>query len=144
MNLKLIRLTPSYDGVYGELFQEDNSLVGVTLEHAYPTKEAASYVSYNPKLQDGVYTCVRGQHKLHDAIPFETFEITGVKGHSGILFHVGNYNKDSEGCVLLGRRILHNPDAEGRMISSSRNTFNKFMDIQKGINEFTLTVTTKV
>ena len=70
----------------------------VTLEHAYFFNGA-----YTPKLHNGVYTCVRGPHRLHGMIDFfSTFEITKVSGHSGILFHWGNYNEDSEGCILTG------------------------------------------
>lgn len=111
-------------GIFGELHAEDGSFIGVTLEHSYNLK---------PKLPPGLYKCVRGVHRLHSA-SIETFEITGVPGHTGILFHCGNSQNDSAGCVLLGDRI-------GTMcILDSRPTFNRFMDLQAGINEFNLTV----
>ncbi len=142
MNLKIIRYTPSYDGVFGELSTGDGKSFGVTLEHAF--SDTLDQGPFWAKVKDGTYTCKRGEHQLHNSPKFITFEVTGVEGHQGILFHVGNYNKDSEGCILLGRRIVHNPDAEGRMITSSKNTFNKFMDLQKNVDEFTLTVVTQV
>ncbi len=128
--LSLIRTSAGSDGVFGTLDKVIGENIGVTLEHSYNGK---------PKLPVGTYKCVRGMHQLHDGVPFETFEITNVPGHTGILFHVGNYNEDSEGCVLLGRRIATQENGK-RMITSSKNTFNKFMDITRGLNEFTLKV----
>lgn len=135
MKLKLIRTLFRNDGVFGHLEDDSATQIAVTLEHAYNSL---------PKLQSGTYTCKRGIHKLADLIPFETFEIENVTGHTDILFHAGNYNRDSQGCVLLGRRIVMNPDTPTElMITSSKNTFNKFLDILKGLNEFILVVEDK-
>ncbi len=116
------------EGIFGVL------MVGSTefacLEHAYPQPDGG----YKPKLQPGTYVCVRGQHRL-DSGPIETFEITGVPGHSGILFHYGNYNRDSNGCVLVGK------EREGDMITLSRTAFQNFMDLLKGVDSFNLIVT---
>jgi hypothetical protein len=76
------------------------------------------------------------------AQPFTTFEITGVPGHSNILFHIGNYNKDSEGCVLLGRGITEAQSGD-QMITMSNTTFKYFMDNQAGVDTFILTVKDK-
>lgn len=140
MNLTLTRTDKKEDGIFGVLTDEQGKQIAVSLEHAYDSGNGDG--SYEPKLQSGVYKCVRGEHRLHSQLmPFTTFEITGVVGHTGILFHIGNYNEDSNGCVLLGRRILPSPlPSSDNMITSSRNTFNAFMDLQKGVNEFTLTV----
>lgn len=126
----LIRTSLAADGIFGTLDKADGENIAVTLEHSYNGR---------PKLPPGSYTCVKGLHKLHDGISFETFEITGVPGHTGVLFHVGNYNKDSNGCVLLGRRVVPQETGE-RMITSSKNTFNKFIDITKNIDSFVLKV----
>ena len=140
MNLTLKRHSYTDDGIFGMLYDEKGDMIAVTLEHAYESGNGDG--SYAPKLTTGVHTCVRGQHRLHGmSNDFTTFEITGVPGHTNILFHWGNYNRDSEGCVLLGRRIVPNPDSPtDNMITSSRNTFNKFLDLQIGIDQFTLTV----
>lgn len=119
------------DGIFGELwFDGDTYPFSVTLEHSY---------NGQPKLPAGIYRCVRGQHALHNGVPFETFEITGVAGHSAILFHAGNYNRDSEGCVLLGREIVNAPDGS-EMITGSRLEFHQFMARLEGIDEFELKV----
>lgn len=117
-------------GIFGQLLSSDNQLIAITLEHSYsvgPSKFAA-------KIPNGVYPCVRGIHHLEKTGAFETFEVMNVPGHSGILFHAGNFNCDSDGCVLLGL------ERNGNMITNSRFAFFKFIDLLKGVNAFQLTV----
>lgn len=103
----------------------------VTAEHAYDGV---------PKVPNGTYTCQRGWHQLHTGPRFETFEITGVEGHQGILFHVGNWPQiDSDGCLLCGNAIAQS--AQGPMVTGSRGTFDRFMAAQEGVDSFELTVT---
>lgn len=125
MTLTLVRKDFSEDGIYGELHDDKGKLSLVTLEHSYNKK---------PKLSDGTYTCSRGIHRLHNMIPFDTFEIEGVKGHDDILFHIGNYNKDSEGCVLVGI------DRGDKMIKHSAIAFSKLMAHLEKLQNFTLIV----
>jgi hypothetical protein len=138
MNITLKRNEYIKDGIFGELLDENNYSFCVTLEHAYQQDDA----TYAPKLSPGTYDCVRGLHQLeHMTTPFETFEITNVPGHTNILFHVGNYNNDSEGCVLLGTKTgvsVINPPVQ--MILNSKVAFNNFVTLQQSINNFTLTV----
>ncbi len=130
MNLTLKRNRIDLYGAFGELLDEKNILVCVTLEHAYPV----GLKDFAPKLPSGIYKCVRGMHCLLGKNPFITFEITGVSGHVGILFHCGNTNNDSEGCVLLGS------ERGTGCILDSRVAFEKFMALQENVGEFTLTV----
>jgi hypothetical protein len=125
MTLTLTRKDCTPDGVFSELTDEKGRLSLITLEHSFDSK---------PKVYDGTFTCVRGVHRLHNNIPFETFEITGVQGHTGILFHIGNYNKDSDGCVLLGM------DRQDDMITHSAIAFSKFTALLEGVQTFILVV----
>lgn len=134
MDLTLKRNKSGPDGIFGTLSDDSGQFVKVTLEHAYleGTEDA-------PKIPDGNYTCVRGQHQLPGmAAPFTTFEITGVPGHSKLLFHTGNYNRDSKGCVLLGETEANIHGVT--IITGSRIAFQAFMTLQEGIDEFQLTV----
>lgn len=134
MNLTLTRTFKSASGIFGKITDETYALVPFTLEHAYPID-----TSFVPKLPIGEYTCVRGMHQLegmHE--PFETFEVTNVPGHTGILFHVGNWNQDSEGCILLGEVVV--PSGPSLMLSRSKEAFENFMDYLKEIDTFLLTV----
>lgn len=132
MNLTLVRKDKRPDGIWGVL-STDAGEIAKTLEHSY------SGIS---KIPDGQYACVRGDHRLHSMkVSFQTFEITGVYGHSNILFHSGNVNEDSDGCVLLGLSI-NQIDEKRWALTDSRIAFKQFMDRQEGVNEFSLTVKT--
>lgn len=143
MDIGILRIDRVSTGIFGELNAEDESLSLYTLEHAYPVQSDGilSSTVFAPKIPVGTYTCVRGTHQLKptpthpNPTPFETFEITGVEGHTNLLFHVLNFNSESEGCIGLGlerdgcKDILHSGAA-----------FEKFMEAQTGVNTFTLTI----
>lgn len=135
MVLQLIRREKRPDGVFSELCIR-NSFFLMALERSYKQEDG----SYDAKLKVGEYICQLGEHRLADLKPFDTYEILGVKGHFGILFHVGNYNEDSEGCVLLGTAIGYRSDMKSKMIVNSRVAFKKFMDLLNGEKTFLLQV----
>ncbi|CAM6004808.1 unnamed protein product [Sphagnum balticum] len=120
------------DGIFGELKTADGGFVAYTLEHSYDNK---------PKLVNGIYTCKRGPHRLHGMTQdFTTFEVMGVPNFNGvpvtgILFHWGNYDKDSEGCILMGS------SETPTMIGNSRQTWSDFMNSLNGVDNFELEVT---
>lgn len=136
MDLILTRTMCEADGIFSEL-RSLKEMVAYTLEHAYD--DGSGRGSFCAKLLAGTYTCKRGMHRLHGMThDFETFEVTNVPGHVGILFHVGNFNKDSEGCILLGSAVA--PYKGGHMITNSRKEFAEFMELQKGVSQFILEV----
>lgn len=141
MNLKLKRLSFDADGIFGTLTDESGNEVAKTLEHSYDS--GLGNGSYVPKVSAGTYTCLRHPP---NRLPYETFELQNVppfqgKPVDGILIHIGNYNEDSIGCILVGRNIVPNPDVSHQnMITSSKNTFLKITDLQKGLDSFILTV----
>lgn len=132
MDLLLKRNSFDESGVFGVLSNNDESeTIAITLEHAYESSNGI----YIPKIPDGSYVCVRGTHQLiHMKNPFETFEITNIHGHTNILFHVGNVNEDSEGCVLLGK------ERQGSSITESRLAFSDFMNRQQDLDSFNITI----
>lgn len=131
MNLILNRNDYTSTGVFGTLKDENDNEVCVTLEHAYSSLAPGWF----PKVPLGTYECQRGQHQLASMTsPFETFQIMDVPGHSNILFHCGNLEDDSEGCVLLGTA------RSAEMVTQSRAAFAKFMALQNGCDSFTLIV----
>lgn len=135
MKLILRRNTFREDGVFGELLDEKFNHMFMTLEHAYKQEDG----SYEPKVPAGEYLCKRGLHQLHKGDPFDTFEVTGIEGHAGILFHVGNYNKDSEGCILLGTGIGLMLKG-GKMLTASTQAFGKFINDMGNEKAFTLVI----
>lgn len=133
MNMKLIRKTFGLYGIVGELQDDTGKLFCYTLEHAYPSLNRHPF---QPKVAAGVYVC--GRHPPN-RLPYETFELANVPPFqgaevTGILIHVGNYNKDSEGCILLGLSL------GAGCITDSKLAFDKLMEAQSGVETFTLTV----
>ncbi len=136
MDLTLKRTQALESGIFGELLDSNNRLMAVSLEHAYK-----SFVGgWIAKIPLGTFTCVRGEHYLHGmTTPFETFEVTGIDGHAGLLFHWGNFSKDSEGCILVGTNVV-GPIGGAKMITQSRAAFARLMRLQSGIQTFQLRV----
>jgi hypothetical protein len=141
MNLKLIRNRFDENGIFSRLESEDGKELFHTLEHAYPEGGYRGPggvlipLTYRPKIPHGTYRCVRGEHCLYvGGNFFETFEVKKVPGCHGILFHVGNYNRDSEGCILLGMT------SNSEMVLQSGIAFKKFMELMRGRDEFFLEV----
>lgn len=126
----LIREKFSRFGIFGTLSSDDNIEICKTLEHSYGLSDG-----FLPKVRNGIYPCKRGIHNLSKGTPFETFEVMRVPGHSGILFHSGNYNEDSDGCILIGEEIEND-----MMLLRSHLAFMSFMSILKGVESFSLTI----
>lgn len=130
MSFELKRTRFSKEGIFGELLR-NGIHVAFTLEHSY---------NLVPKLAPGTYTCIRGMHTLHSTpTPFEAFMVQDVPDFDGhpvinILIHFGNYNQDSDGCILIGKTT--SPD----MIGHSREAFKDFMNSLSGINQIQLIV----
>lgn len=87
----------------------------------------------------GEYICRR----FHGVKWPDTFEIVrpgtnGVDGHTDLLFHAGNAETDSLGCILLGSSVFK---LKGfRAVSNSGLTFKLFLDYTKKVNEFPLKI----
>lgn len=138
MNLILSRTNASSDGIFGEIIDDGFGFLFMSLERSYADPEKPFI--YTAKIPAGEYICKLGEHSLKEDSPkFMTFEVTGVPGHTGILFHTGNYNCNSDGCILLGLQIGNKSDG-GKMITYSKQAFKKFMNVQEGVNEFKLKV----
>jgi hypothetical protein len=60
----------------------------------------------------------------------KTYIVENVPGRSLILFHKGNWVRDTEGCIILGSTLLKLQNEVSRGgIGNSGNTFRDFMDI---------------
>lgn len=53
-------------------------------------------------------------------------EIRGVPGFTNILFHCGNTDEDTSGCILLGDGADLNGLAPGMMITKSSSAYGRF------------------
>lgn len=126
MDMHLLRKDFREDGIYGEMTGKNAFFI--TLEHSFDLK---------PALADGEYICKRF---LSPHLGYEVFQITDVPGHTFILIHIGNFNGNSDGCVLLGSQIGYTVKPGGWMITGSKQAFAAFMKLQEGVDEFKLTV----
>lgn len=126
MKLELLRVAVENEGAFGVLRLGGYPRL-VTLEHTYRDENAV-------KIPMGRTRCHRD---FFHRGGYETFEIE-VAGHSRVLFHKGNIEKNSDGCVLVGARF-------GRLggraaILQSAVGFGEFMEMLKGVDEFELNV----
>ena len=91
-------------------------------------------------IPDGEYLCKRteGRRLFSGAVIPVTFEVTDVPGRSGILFHSGNIDHHSRGCILVGSSftIMGMQPA----LSESRKAFERFIAVLGNLESFTLVV----
>ena len=106
----LTRKQTGNDGTFGML-NVDNMFACMTLE--LPDKCNQRNVSCIPA---GKYSIVPHQSPKFKKV----YKVLNVPNRGDILFHVGNYLEDTEGCVLLGMYRMVN------MISQSRKAFEYF------------------
>jgi hypothetical protein len=125
MKTILIRRVATGDqGTFGVLIYE-NTPFSLSLEREWLDNQKS--ISCIPA---GTYICSRV-----DSPKFgDTFEVTNVLGRSHILFHKGNLDEDSHGCILVGEQFGEVKGASG--ILSSKAGYNELMGIMKDVDIF--------
>jgi hypothetical protein len=97
----------------------------VTLERTYPTAAEAGvsekYDGQFVKLQRGVHRCERRWFTKGGYFTFEIIQ----PGHSQILFHRGNIEAHSEGCVLVAESFSAIGDEPGILDGGGLTEFLK-------------------
>ena len=127
--VRLIRLEENFMyGTFGALII-NSRVFCVTLEP--PDELNQENISSIPAQQ---YRCKRYCSNRYQ----DTFQVMNVPGRTKILFHAGNFNEHTEGCILLGQRWGRLKAA--RAILNSGNTFKQFMEVMDGVDEFSLTI----
>ena len=127
-HLTLKRVTTGAQGTFGVLLCEGLPFA-LTLEREW--LDNRPNVSCIPK---GEYQCKRVNSPRFK----NTFEVTDVEGRTHILFHKGNLDDDSHGCILVGEKFGMLNANSG--ILESRQGFNEFMLLLEGDNAFNLTI----
>lgn len=136
MNLKLIRLSKK-----GNL----TATRGVLLLNGEPE---ASTLELPWKDNEQRVSCIpEGRYSLSRTINrttagglqiVETYEVLDVPNRSGILFHIGNTVKDSNGCILIGNGYGYIDEVPA--IVGSRAGFNRLIEITKSFGRLDLEI----
>ena len=126
--MKLQRDSQDAVRTLGRLIRDDGTVQCVTLE--LPWRDNAHGVSCIPA---GIYKAFRF-NSPH--IGYELFQLANVPDRVGIDIHIGNFPKDTEGCVLVGTTV----GADNASIEGSRTAFAGFMQLWTGVDRFDLTV----
>ena len=127
--IRLLRIEENFQhGTFGILLIQ-SKVFCITLEP--PDKENLQSKSSIPAQQ---YMCER-----YSSVKYpDTFRIMNVPGRSYVLFHAGNIDDHTQGCILLGQyfgKLKNN-----RAILNSGKTFKDFMALMAGVDKFHLTI----
>ena len=122
------RIATGVQGTFGVLLHEGLPFA-LTLEREWLDNK--TNVSCIP---EGEYLCKR----VNSPRFRNTFEVTDVEGRTHILFHKGNLDDDSHGCILVGEKFGLLSESAG--ILESRQGFNEFMLLLENDNEFKLAI----
>lgn len=123
--------------VLKRIFQNDKYTIGkLYLNDTYlcDTLEPPKYVNH-ACIEKGTYRIeYQYSNKFGRNMPF----LLSVNGRVGIMIHPGNYPKDTQGCILVGRNL-----AKGS-VSNSKQTFQNVNSIIQGVVNLTGTATITV
>lgn len=132
--MELIRVAQNDIATYGVLI---NGLTpfAVTLERPWRNNRVGeSCIPPGPGGDSSTYQCRRVLSPKFGV----TFEVMEVPGRSAILFHKGNIDDDSHGCILIGESF--NPVLGKPGISESGHGFEEFLALLKMTDRFPLVV----
>lgn len=125
---KLLRIAYISDGTFGVLFDGEVPFC-LTLEREWNDNQRN--ISCIPI---GDYLCGR-----IDSPKFgNTFMVAQVPGRSFILFHKGNLEDDSHGCILIGE--MYEPFKNKNAILASGRAWKEFMQRTNNIETFKLEI----
>lgn len=125
------RIAETEHGTFGVIL-DGNTPFAITLENRWYNNEPN--ISCIPP---GTYFCKRVLSPTFG----NTFEIMDVQDRTHVLFHWGNRDNDTEGCILIAEEfgVL---GGEGAILSSNREGkgFKEFIERTEDINDFMLVI----
>ena len=136
-SLKLVRDSYSEMGTFGKLYINSQFFCYTVEKPWEENKEGESCIPEGTYPLGLRYSPVV---KKTSAGEFEEgYEVMNVPGREYIMIHVGNSQRDFEGCIGLGDSLgyVHNEWA----VLNSRTTFKKFMQIMEESNDWSLEIT---
>lgn len=127
MTLYLHRLPTTEHGTFGVLCDEQGIPFAVTLERQWLNNEKGKSC-----IPAGEYICTRVLSQKFG----NTFIVNDVPNRTHILFHKGNIDDDSHGCILIGRHY----DPYLPEIRNSLLGFEGFSYKTKSVDSFLLII----
>lgn len=127
------RVATGEEGTFGILLHKDIPFA-LSLERQWLDNRASAGDVPGSCIPAGEYICKR----LNSPRFGNTFEVTDVDGRSHILFHKGNLDDDSRGCILVGEQFEPVNGSNG--IQASRKGYGEFMGLLTGEVEFRLII----
>lgn len=127
------RVTTSEKGTKGVLVFE-NDPFALTLEREWKDNQPSVGDIPGSCIPSGEYICKR----IISPRFGETFTVVNVFNRSHILFHKGNLQDDSRGCILVGEEFGNIGGQSG--IKSSKQGYNEFMAILSEDTQFRLII----
>ena len=129
MEFKLQRVYVGKEGAFGVLSKNNEPPFAVTLERTFKPSDTEVVIPF------GSHKCTRSVY--HAGGGYATYEIL-VDGRSRLLFHKGNKESHSAGCILVAEYFHSFKDIEG--IANSAGGFSEFMGHTNSVDEFMLLV----
>ena len=126
--LELVRLEESEQGTFGVL-KINKEVFCCTLEPK--DEENAPSISSIPAQQ---YICRKYSSQRHP----NTYEVTSVPDRTSVLFHKGNIDEHTQGCILLGQYF--GKLRGDRAVLNSGETFDEFIRRMDNAEELHLTI----
>ena len=129
MQFTLTRVWVGKEGCFGTLAHNNRPPFALTLERTFDPDNRVVVPS-------GVSQCTRDYYNKGGYV---TYEIQFPDGsHDRVLFHKGNKEQHSAGCILVAEQYHTFEDIEG--ISNSKHGFEEFMELANGVDQFELKV----
>lgn len=129
MIIELLRVASTGHGTFGVL-KADGVPFALTVERKWANNKRGESC-----IPNGIYVARRcrysEEYHFTDSHRFgDTFVVEKVPGRKNILFHKGNVNDDSHGCIIIGEEfgLLNNKPA----VLSSSKAFVEFKSITIG------------
>ncbi len=142
-SLKLIRLSYTNYGTFGVLIGLEDIPFAVTLERPWKNNEPSRGDVPGSCIPVGRYRCLRCRvspdYGFKDSPKFgDTFQVYQVPRRTTILFHKGNLDDDTRGCILVGEQFEPIYNKPG--IAASAKGFDEFLRLTAPVNEFWLSI----
>lgn len=127
MNVRIKRNSHLKEATLGTL-----TIEGVKTDPIYTLENPKRATDKDSRIPAGVYKC-----KPYSGTKYrDVYIVLDVPNRSAILLHWGNFERDTEGCVLLGNKFTLKPEPA---VLESKRCFERFRSLI-GKNEFTLTI----